>query len=188
MKEVKGWTGEDYEKEYGLLDFKDKTVLDIGADYGSTACYFLGKGAKRVIAVEGNPQFFQELLANTKDDERVQPISLYVKTGSHLENLLQTHKPDITKIDCEGCEFYLMQVKNETLRMCPKYIIETHDAYEGCKSSFHPETRKRLTQKFAEAGFRFLGCKRPDNAYIVNKYKDKLRVCFWSRIKVLKAS
>jgi FkbM family methyltransferase len=40
------------ENEYGELDVKGKTVLDIGAYLGDTAIYFARKGAARVISLE----------------------------------------------------------------------------------------------------------------------------------------
>ncbi|MEM2995027.1 MAG: hypothetical protein QXI91_03285 [Candidatus Bathyarchaeia archaeon] len=53
--------GEDYDKHWNYLNFKGKKILDLGADYGSTASYFLWQGAKQVIAVERNEEFAEAL-------------------------------------------------------------------------------------------------------------------------------
>ena len=52
---------EDYNKMYGFLDYTNKKVIDIGADIGSTALFFLDKGANIVLAVEGNKERYKEL-------------------------------------------------------------------------------------------------------------------------------
>ena len=38
---------EDYDFQWGKIDYKGKTVLDLGADIGSTADFFLGKGLRK---------------------------------------------------------------------------------------------------------------------------------------------
>jgi predicted methyltransferase len=64
--------GEDYSKHW-KADFKGKVVLDLGADYGSTAFYFLQKGAREVIAVEGDRILALNLAKNAKG-RRITPI------------------------------------------------------------------------------------------------------------------
>lgn len=45
-------------QEFKQIDFRNKTVLDIGANIGDSAIYFSTMGAKRVIAVEPYPKSF----------------------------------------------------------------------------------------------------------------------------------
>jgi len=54
LREILPIFNEDYNECWGCVSYKDKTVLDLGADYGSTVYYFLKNGAKKVIAVEGD--------------------------------------------------------------------------------------------------------------------------------------
>lgn len=55
-----------YEEQYGMLDVKGKTVLDIGANIGDTAIYFALKGAKRVYALEPFPRSYDLLVKNIR--------------------------------------------------------------------------------------------------------------------------
>jgi len=69
------------------IDVKDRVVIDVGADWGSSSLYFLARGARKVVAFD-----------------RVEP-KLQVKgiewhglwNGSYVSG-------DILKVDCEGCE------------------------------------------------------------------------------------
>ena len=63
---VKPWEDLDLDTHWGWLDVEGKVVLDVGADYGSTADFFLQRGAARVIAVEGDPRSFRRLEALAK--------------------------------------------------------------------------------------------------------------------------
>jgi len=48
-----------FKNEYSVLDFKDKIVVDIGANIGDSSIYFALRGAKKVIAIEPFPENFQ---------------------------------------------------------------------------------------------------------------------------------
>jgi len=126
MNTIKPPFDEDYEKLYGTANYKNKTVLDIGADYGSTAHYFLEKGAKKIIAVEGDTKMFKQLLYNFGHDKRVVPIPLWIDKPLHFGWLIRIYIPDITKIDIEGYEIHLAGVEDSILQLCEEYIIETH--------------------------------------------------------------
>ena len=52
--------------EYGLIDIKDRVVVDVGAFVGDTAIYFALRGAKKVYAIEPHPGAYQEMLENIK--------------------------------------------------------------------------------------------------------------------------
>ena len=118
---------EDYEKLYGRnIDFRKKTVLDVGAERGSTAYLFLEKGAERVIAVEGNLTFFKELRENALEDSRVHIINVFINSPQILEQLLSIYKPHIIHMDCESCEQFLIQVNPELLRLPEIYQLEVH--------------------------------------------------------------
>jgi len=114
---------ENYDKHWGFTDFKNKVILDLGTDYGSTAYYFLNKGALKVIAVEGNKYLAERLKLNFKDDPRVVPIYLEIKSGKEIEELIDTYHPDIVKVDIEGAEINILSVN---IRKVKEWLIETH--------------------------------------------------------------
>ena len=51
---------------YGLLNVRNKIVIDVGAYIGDSAIYFALRGAKKVIAIEPHPLAFKEMLENIK--------------------------------------------------------------------------------------------------------------------------
>jgi hypothetical protein len=118
---------ENYDYHWGFASFHNKTVLDIGADYGSTASYFLQNGARRVIAVESNVKHFSKLVAHFRGNPLVTAINLEIREPQQIESLITKFKPDILKADCEGCELYLIKVEENALKAVPEFLIETHD-------------------------------------------------------------
>jgi len=111
---------------YGFVDVKDRTVLDIGADWGSTPHFFITRGAKSVIAVEGGRNHYDEMVKNLKDESRVLPIYLFIRETEDMVKLIKNLHPDIVKIDCEGCEQALVNVPQDVLRIPREYVIEIH--------------------------------------------------------------
>ena len=73
------------------LNFKDKTVLDVGSSTGGFTDYSLRHGAKKVIAVDvGTEQLHPKLRDNPK-------VELYEKTD--IRDFKLETKPDIVVID-----------------------------------------------------------------------------------------
>lgn len=119
--------GEKYEFSYRGIDYAGKTVLDIGADVGSTASYFLRRGARGVIAVEASKKYFDILLENAKGMRGLcTPIFMKVTEPVQLSSLLDTYKPDVLHMDCEGCERVLLSIKVEEWKNVPEYELEVH--------------------------------------------------------------
>jgi hypothetical protein len=83
---------DEYPLSYKYIDVKDKIVLDIGADIGTSAKWFIEHGASKVIAYSLD---LQEIF----DD----------KIEWHFEWHGEYIKADVLKIDCEGCECMLTQ-------------------------------------------------------------------------------
>jgi hypothetical protein len=129
------------------IDYKDKVVLDIGADWGSTAEFFLKKGAKSVIAVESDDERFNRLQQLAKDNQAILPVNLRINNVFSYYNLITSHQPDIIKIDCEGCEKHLVGLSQHVLRIPSLYIIEYHDVYDTT-----------LKQYLIHKGFHIVGC------------------------------
>ena len=92
-------------ESYGCLDVNDKTVIDIGADWGNSVVFWWLRGAKKIIAYESNPNCFTALKSLAK-----RGVPLDFRGPWHREY----PDGDVLKIDCEGCEsdFYSGNLAN----------------------------------------------------------------------------
>lgn len=120
------WSGENFEWHWGFVDWKNKTILDIGADFGSTAKCFLAVGATKVIASEGNDQYYEKLVQYAKDKSNIIPDKRWIGSASDFIYLFNTFKVDIVKMDCEGGERYLLDVPDNIIASIKEYAIECH--------------------------------------------------------------
>lgn len=119
---------ENYEIAYNELSYKGKVILEVGADYGSTAWFFKSKGAKTVISVECDKGKFEQLVQNAKREDMsgVIPVDMSITDPIQLEQLIQTWNPDFVHMDCEGCEFKLIPINDEIFRKVMEYQLEIH--------------------------------------------------------------
>lgn len=162
---------EDLEHHWGFVDWEGKVVLDIGADYGSTAYFFLTKGAKKIIAVEPHHEhryldlsYYPRLCELAKKLPQIHPVAKFITHAEDFEELLLNHDVDVVKVDCEGCEVFLLEVEPGVLRRASEYVIELHPA-RGYPITIERdfginELKKRLRERFKTAGFcevRFFG-------------------------------
>lgn len=116
---------EDYSQMW-VMDVAGKTVIDIGADRGSTAAHFLRWGASKVICVEGSEEMCVQLLENLPLLQyRVDPVNLLVTDGETMTQAL-SYPAEIVKIDIEGGEEHLLGVSPEIIRGHEAYMIEFH--------------------------------------------------------------
>lgn len=147
-------------KEYDFLQVKGKQVIDIGANIADSAIYFVQAGAVRVVGLEPNKLNYDlaklNIFANHLSD-RIEIIHAYASSRPvpvmvsidgpkmiSLEHVIDQHrvKPEILKVDCEGCEYDLICDAPDKLLSQFKYIqIEYHYGY------------KNLMRKLKGAGF-----------------------------------
>ena len=57
----------EHMNDYRLLQLKDRTVLDLGANIGAFARHAYAQGAKKIICYEPDPDNFKMLTLNTAD-------------------------------------------------------------------------------------------------------------------------
>jgi hypothetical protein len=128
MKEIKPIydPSEDYEKSYGKADYKDKIILEIGADIGSTAYFFLTKGARKIISVEGNEKSYNFLLKNVNGMEEIVPVLKMIKSTDDIRELIREYKPNFLHMDCEYCERYLNGLEKEYFDNITTIQLEIH--------------------------------------------------------------
>ncbi|MEM1944929.1 MAG: FkbM family methyltransferase [Thermoproteota archaeon] len=162
-----------------LDDYKDaevlgKTVLDIGANIGDTALYWLWRGAKKVIAVEPVPEHYEALVKNVEGlpvitinasiGEKLPYIPEYVGSGAYglkrhaekikgeidvpvfsLSELVDKYRPDVVKINCEGCEH---RVVDEIVELHHKgvrtLIVDFHNTDYASKESLSRYVESKL--------------------------------------------
>ncbi|MEM1943692.1 MAG: hypothetical protein QXO30_01640 [Candidatus Caldarchaeum sp.] len=139
---------EPFEELYHDSDFRGKRVLDVGGYLGETAFLFHKWGAAHVTVYE--PDFvlgkFAELnLKINNVNGSVRPLFVNASCSHKAVdwNTVLREKFDIAKVDCEGCEVYLLDVADEVLARVPEWVIECHT----------PKVLHKLGHRFSKAGF-----------------------------------
>jgi len=138
--------GEDFDALYGALDYRGAVVLDIGGYIGDTAVWALARGASYVHVYE--PIYWRVAMENLRgkpaavypyavwwDRRRLRVSVEDPTTGMHrgyievdtvpLAEALETHRPNIVKMDCEGCEWAVLYTPCELLKNA-SWVIEIH--------------------------------------------------------------
>jgi radical SAM superfamily enzyme YgiQ (UPF0313 family) len=114
---------ENYDWHWNYLSFKGKTVLDLGADYGSTADYFLKHGATNIIIVEGNRDYVTKFNRFLGHEPRIKPLWFWIEKAQDIDFLIRQYAPDIVKVDIEGDEQLLLDAN---VGKVPEWLVETH--------------------------------------------------------------
>ena len=129
---------EHWNAEFFGISYRDKVVLDLGAANGDSAEYFLFEGAKKVYAVDGDPNRCRKLAKNAKMfDGKLELVGcIFINDSELLERLILAYKPDIVKSDIEGAEQHLLNMQNEVWRAVPEYIFEFHENYGFISPAF----------------------------------------------------
>jgi len=148
LREIFPLYNENYDDCWGSVDYKDKVVLDLGADYGSTAYYFLKHGAKRVVAVEGDPPLASQLLTNYDNHPQVECVYGWIDAPKGIEFLIRRYcahpSCDLAKVDIEGAEKHIAMVDPQWLLSIREWLIEVHKK----------EDYVQLVKVFRDLGFR----------------------------------
>lgn len=136
--EDKYWDDKELYEQYNILldfDYKDKIVLDIGAEIGTSAKFFISRGAKFVWCIEGDPNAAAKCQSNIEQyfPGKAQAVSQWVTSPYSFEQLLSSYgassqgiKSDIIKIDIEGWECCLLDVKDRIIAEQKEWIIDYH--------------------------------------------------------------
>ena len=151
-------------KEYPF-SVDGEVVLDVGAYMGDTPLMWLYRGAKNVIAVEPVPEHFQYLQKNTTGlpvvclqlslgirvpkipdltgsmsygiKEVSKPADFLSTPTASLIDLVNKYNPTVVKLNCEGCEHYVLNELVELPELKVKHLaISFHNmvgfnAYES---------------------------------------------------------
>jgi len=126
LREILPLYSENYDLCWSQTCYEGKTVLDLGADYGSTTYYFLKRGARHVVAVEGDKTLVTELKRNYEKDVRVVCVEKWIGCPADFEELIRKFPLDLAKVDVEGAEKHLVGVHPEALLSIDEWLIEVH--------------------------------------------------------------
>ena len=116
---------------WGDVNCSGVTVLDLGAgDFGmrhdrtymSTVDHWLELGASSVVAVDMNLRDLVEV----GGDDRVTIVADTMFHSAQIDALLEQHRPAIVKVDIEGAECLLRDVRRQSFRIAEAWLIETH--------------------------------------------------------------
>ena len=114
----------DYDEMYGSVDYEGAAVLDVGADHGSTAQYFLERGAKFVYASERDSTLRERLVEYAATEPRV--AVLPEATAGLLPFWMDQVRPEVVKFDCEGCERIILELTFDLVNQPRAWLVETH--------------------------------------------------------------
>lgn len=115
----------NYDLEYGRLAVEGRIVLDLGAERGTTAQYFLAKGASRVYVSERDPAYRGRLARWASIEPRVRTLPP-LDTPADYRDWMERIQPAAVKVDIEGAEALLLECPDEAIAMPREYAIETH--------------------------------------------------------------
>jgi hypothetical protein len=100
-------------REYGEYDLRGRVVIDVGTYMAETCLYFVKQGASRVFGFEINIENYNIGLENTKLNNMTDKIQLYHQPATYesIRNLITLYdlKDIFLKIDCEGCEYEIIE-------------------------------------------------------------------------------
>jgi FkbM family methyltransferase len=133
-----------YEMSDCILGEND-IVVDLGSNIGLFTRYAAEK-CKKVISVEGSPEFFSCLVENTSDIKNISYLNANVVgienkksdtwssnptlinvTLEEIFNLFNLDHIDFLKVDIEGGEYSIFDIDPFYLNKINKIAIETHD-------------------------------------------------------------
>ena len=147
----------DYYNDFDI-DYKDRIIIDIGANSGDTALYFASKGAT-VYGFEPVREYYEMALKNFDlnpdlsknikifnygvsykkgkiNIDAMDSTSRYVSEGDSysvdiipINDIMNQVTPDLLKMDCEGCEFEI--IENCDLSKFNEIIFEQHSRIVG---------------------------------------------------------
>jgi len=139
-----------YAEQYKMLKPRNEIVIDIGAGIADSSIYFALNGAKKVIGLEPDIRAYNFALKNININNLTNIITLinggYGKDSEiyerkikiySLETLLNENGIDgaILKMDCEGCEYNLLNEKDDILRKFNRILMEYHHGYKNLQKS-----------------------------------------------------
>ncbi len=127
----------DYIWSYGMINWRDKIVLDVGADIGSSALFFLMNGASFVYLIEKEEEY-------KKTYEELKKKFVLLQKSKLIEfDELDDIFFDVLKMDCEGCELHMLT--EELLSRPNEFVIGLH---KPPLDDYQFEVKVRIIKKY----------------------------------------
>ena len=121
LRQLDNWVNfKEYCRYYWLINYKNKVVVDYGADIGSSAIYFLSKGATKVFCYEIEKNAIKKYNEIVKYMPEFKNLDLINKVKYNIKNA----KGEILKMDIEGSEERLLS--KSYLDNFQEFIIALH--------------------------------------------------------------
>lgn len=170
--------------DYRSLPTDGRIILDVGAFIGDSALFFAARGARKIIAVEPLPHHFFFLKLNTllnREERKIlalkaaigkkprcrkalklAPGASYNDHGFELNvpiysllELVEITYPNVVKIDCEGCEYFIREELAKLKGLGIEALaLELHDKPGLDKAGLLHYVATRLGAKPIISGFR----------------------------------
>lgn len=135
-RETVSWITDEFTNEpYKQLDVKNRTVLDVGCANGTTAIYFMLKGAKEIYCYDIDRKAASEAQSNASLNGFGTQIHVNAQMCD-LDDFVSHHdsKNMVMKIDCEGGEYPLFDnASDESILAFDEIIGEYHRGYLNLK-------------------------------------------------------
>jgi hypothetical protein len=133
-------------KAYGVDYFIGKDVIDVGASIGDTALYYASKGASSVFGFEVDKERYDLCLKNINLNSMASRIKIYNEPAysNSIRKLILDNDLNnvVVKLDCEGCEFEIIEnLTDEIFHRIDYIVMEYHS---------HPD---KIIMKLTETGF-----------------------------------
>jgi hypothetical protein len=154
------------------FDYKNKVILDIGAEVGTSADFFLKRGAKYVWCIEGDPleaSLCQQNINKFFPDKAL-AIPFWIDSPYGFERLFSAYgatsslPADIIKIDIEGWECCLLGMNDDIFAAQKEYIIDTHSKL----------LTKLISEKLVKNGFIILKDNIGDVIHAIKGTSDRI--------------
>lgn len=119
-------------KEYGEINLRGRTVIDIGASIADSSLYFASLGAGKVYAFEIDPVRLELAKKNVELNNMSSRIEMIEKkaTSEEISFIVEDNSLDnlFMKIDCEGCEYEIIgNLSDAVYKKFKNIILEYHD-------------------------------------------------------------
>ncbi|MEM4066574.1 MAG: hypothetical protein QXV17_06920 [Candidatus Micrarchaeaceae archaeon] len=123
----------DYGYTYLGFDWRNKVVVDVGADVGSSAIYFIRKGARFVYLVENNP-FYVSVYLRLKNSGRFPELRNTSLLSVSVGDIVRVGG-DVLKVDCEGCEKDI--IDSGVLSRFREWVVAIHKTPLGSRFDYY---------------------------------------------------